>query len=62
MQDYAKKREDFRLYYDHYRLKVEDLKKDEMKKQNQPVNSGNMNLFGGDKSKLVRNQGKFENA
>ena len=62
MIDYAKKREDFRIYFDHYRGKVEGLKKSEMKKQNEPVNSGDMNWFKQDKSKLVRNQGKFENA
>ena len=62
MQDYAKKREDFRIYYDHYRTKVEGLKKNEMKKQQEPVNSGDMNWFKQDKSKMVRNQGKFENA
>ena len=32
MIDYAKKREEFRIYYDHYRTKVEGLKKKEMKK------------------------------
>lgn len=62
MLDYAKKREDFRIYFDHYRGKVETLKKTEMKKQAEPVNSGDMNWFKQDKSKLVRNQGKFENA
>ena len=40
MIDYAKKREDFRIYYDHYRGKVEDLKKTEMKKQHEPVACG----------------------
>ena len=60
MMDYAKKREDFRIYYDHYRGKVEDLKKAEMKKQNEPVTSGS--FVAKDNSKLVRNQGKFENA
>lgn len=32
MIDYAKKREEYRIYYDHYRTKVEGLKKKEMKK------------------------------
>ena len=62
MIDYAKKREEFRIYYDHYRTKVEGLKKKEMKKQNEPVASGDMNWFKQDKSYLVKNQGKFENA
>ena len=60
--DYAKKREDFRIYYDHYRGKIEDLKKTEMKKQQEPVACGGMAWSGKDNSKLVRNQGKFENA
>ena len=62
MIDYAKKREEYRIYYDHYRTKVEGLKKKEMKKQNEPVASGDMNWFKQDKSYLVKNQGKFENA
>jgi len=62
MTEYAKKREDYRIYYDHYRGKVEDLRRTEMKKQNEPVTSGSMAWNAKDNSTLVRNQGKFENA
>ena len=63
--DLSKKREQDRKKYDHYRVKLAKLRDEAAKNANKNVTSGAM-MFGKSKSKqherLVRNQGKFEQA
>ena len=58
----CKLREDARIYYDHYRLKMQGLNEKAAKKADKPVTSGTYAFSSQTKEqeKLMRNQMKFE--
>ena len=61
-QQCCKVREERRVYYDHYRLKLEKLNEKAAQRANKPVTSSTYTFSNQDKEyqKLMRNQTKFE--